>query len=427
MRTPDPGFFARLGVSAVHGCLAVVLGSLPAAAQQAGWKPKPCKIPEAEIDRAIENGVNWLKNAGAPAGPWRDTTSEELVLYTLYHGGCPKADPAFQRYLQIVVDRDPKRTYGAALAAMCLSQLDKAGYQWKIEQLAQFLVDNQGKNGQWGYGEPIPWEKPKITLTPSPPPAPVTVSGPGGNAPARKPAPDPNDKTPLYGTTVAKPEESKDKAGGTQVLKRKKIIQRRRAGNEGDNSNSQYAALGLRACAEAGFEIDPKCLNDALGWWQKCHESSGGWNYAADYGPQEKSPWGSMTVGGIGSVAIYHWMLGRSWKGDAKIQAGLNWLNANWDVTKNPKSESVGELARWHYYYLYGLERAGMLVGTDFVGKHDWYEEGALYLLKNQDVGGSWKSDVYDTCFAILFLRRATKALPPKVYSGPQPGAAGPK
>ena len=108
----------------------LLAGALPAAAQN--FKPKPCKIPQADIDKAIENGVNYLKSAGAPAGPWRGTTSEELVLYTLYHGGLPVSDPAFQQYLKQVVDRETQRTYSAALAAMCLSELDKAGYQAKL-------------------------------------------------------------------------------------------------------------------------------------------------------------------------------------------------------------------------------------------------------------------------------------------------------
>jgi len=71
-----------------------------------------------------------------------------------------------------------------------------------------------------------------------------------------------------------------------------------------------------------------------------------------------------------------------------------------------------------HYYYLYGLERAGILYGTETFGSHEWYPEGAEFLLANQRADGAWISKdnayanaVWDTCFAILFLRRATRPL----------------
>ena len=80
----------------------------------------------------------------------------------------------------------------------------------------------------------------------------------------------------------------------------------------------------------------------------------------------------------------------------------------------------------WHYYYLYGLERAAILGGRDLVGAHDWYLEGARYLLGEQAKDGHWStgnlgggdvtykaSDAVDTAWAILFLARATRPSPP--------------
>jgi hypothetical protein len=52
------------------------------------------------------------------------------------------------------------------------------------------------------------------------------------------------------------------------------------------------------------------------------------------------------------------------------------------------------------------------------MGAHEWYPEGAEFLLAKQRAGGTWSGDSLmsllpdagpDTCFAILFLRRATK------------------
>ncbi len=85
----------------------------------------------------------------------------------------------------------------------------------------------------------------------------------------------------------------------------------------------------------------------------------------------------------------------------------------------------------WHYYYLYGLERAGVIVGKRFLGDHDWYQEGARAARRRaaggrargaadrpsaagpaRDPAPCYDMSMLDTCFAILFLKRA--ALEPK-------------
>ena len=62
-----------------------------------------------------------------------------------------------------------------------------------------------------------------------------------------------------------------------------------------------------------------------------------------------------------------------------------------------------------------------MLYVTQTMGKHDWYLEGAKAILDAQKPDGSWLVSDYfrsppdrpgwDTCFAILFLKRATRPL----------------
>ncbi|MBV8881254.1 MAG: hypothetical protein JO332_14910, partial [Planctomycetaceae bacterium] len=68
-------------------------------------------------------------------------------------------------------------------------------------------------------------------------------------------------------------------------------------------------------------------------------------------------------------------------------------------------------------YYLYALERAGMLLDVPTIAKHDWYAEGAAAILDAQKADGSWFGGAnrckptWDTCFAILFLKKATQRL----------------
>ena len=59
---------------------------------------------------------------------------------------------------------------------------------------------------------------------------------------------------------------------------------------------------------------------------------------------------------------------------------------------------------------MYALERVGMLYGTEIMMTHEWYPEGAKQLIDDQK-GGSWGDGTRDTCFAILFLKRATRPL----------------
>jgi hypothetical protein len=94
------------------------------------------------------------------------------------------------------------------------------------------------------------------------------------------------------------------------------------------------------------------------------------------------------------------------------VYDGLAWLEHSWSPFENPP----GRPASYHVYYLYGVERAMDLVGDQLIGKHPWYSEMGQELLNRQNADGHWMSastheprDVIDTCFALLFLKRATK------------------
>jgi len=68
------------------------------------------------------------------------------------------------------------------------------------------------------------------------------------------------------------------------------------------------------------------------------------------------------------------------------------------------------------YYYLYALERAAILTGVEQIGGLAWYPRMSQALIDSQRPDGSWKSasggsELNDTCFAVLTLRKATRAL----------------
>jgi len=99
------------------------------------------------------------------------------------------------------------------------------------------------------------------------------------------------------------------------------------------------------------------------------------------------------------------------------ISRGANWIRTNF--TK--------KTARFHLYYLYGLERMCALAGIEDFDGHDWYTEHATVLLRMQFNDGHFE-DAFeigtnaDTSFAILFLSRATKKLIGKQVEDPRVG-----
>ena len=177
-----------------------------------------------------------------------------------------------------------------------------------------------------------------------------------------------------------------------------------------DLSNTQYGALGLRAAHHAGLRVRPKVWSDlaehVLGYQQK----DGGFAY----NPGGGNPTGSMTAAGLTVLGCCHEILleegdagGKLKRVERAMREGMEWLDRNWSVRNNPRGPD-----RWGPYYLYGLERVGAFLRTPQVGAHDWYWDGAQHLLGIQGKDGQW-STAYgesepNTCFALLFLERAT-------------------
>lgn len=181
-------------------------------------------------------------------------------------------------------------------------------------------------------------------------------------------------------------------------------------GDSGDLSNTQYAALGLWAATKAGVAIEPRVWERLATAVRDYQARDGGFVYTSDGGGST----GSMTAAGVAVLAICEIELRRTGRWPAKLDQavnkararGLAWLTANFSVTTNPRGGA------WLFYYLYGLERMGALAGVRRLGTHDWYDEGSAFVVAEQHEDGSWLNgtDLSETCFALLFLRRATLA-----------------
>lgn len=215
--------------------------------------------------------------------------------------------------------------------------------------------------------------------------------------------------------------------------------------NDGyDNSNTQYALLGLYAAILCGAEVPDELWTAAIR-----HELAdlqdtsrkrrrlvvtthrdleklartpqhtkarsrplkpGAWGYHAG-----AEPTGSMTTAGVTALAICEAALSRGGRVPSELRSkienarsrGLLWLSERLTVRANP-----GDSDTWRgrlHYYLYGLERTCEFLQIARLDNRDWYFEGAMQLLLTRD---SRRDDVWrrttDTCFAVLFLKKAT-------------------
>ena len=206
-----------------------------------------------------------------------------------------------------------------------------------------------------------------------------------------------------------------------------------------DNSNSQYAVLGLYSAYLCGIKFPVHLFRSAAVHYIKCQERRGP---RVPVPPlvthvefkrlgREKSlkerrttsvaqargfPYvlgdratGSMTTAGIGVLSIASSFVpkkkrrGKQW---VELRQALDsadaWLYHHFSVRENP-----GFGNSWYFYYLYGLERAMELRCVALFGKRDWYWEGAVHLLlSRKSVHGGWPG-LENTCFAVLFLKKA--------------------
>ncbi len=216
-------------------------------------------------------------------------------------------------------------------------------------------------------------------------------------------------------------------------------------GGENDLSSMQLAALALFSAHQLGIKVKSKIWEDILSYSLDQQQDDGpqkayldpatkekrtdrarGFSYIkGDPAPKHGEACGSMTACGLANIMMARFVLSDGGRRQekwakrpdaAKVQQsvydGLAWLDHNWSAFENPP----GNPFNYHVYYMYSLERAMDLIGDHLVGKHNWYSEMGQGLINAQNADGHWNTnsthgpeDTLDTCFALLFLKRATK------------------
>jgi hypothetical protein len=356
---------------------------------------------QSEIDAAIDAGIAYLRESedalsdSQYAVSYRGGT-ECLVFYTLLMSGVPKDDPFIARLEPIVVAtaRESDQTYTLALATVGLLAQDAKRHAPVITELVARLDAGQRKGDQRGSG--------------------------------------------AYGYVLPR-----ERTGsGTKATKKSVQLAHWDApSNWWDNSNTQYAILALRAAADHGFAIDAKVFERSARHFLRQKRGDGGAAYSDSI--RERS-YLSMTAGVFGSLQMCVDALERAatadiaelrQQSDRAIERATKWLEENMRFPPDGSS--------WPFYALYAVERFGHHADSKTFGKRDWYAEGARFLVDIQLDDGAFATaslvpsrprgavprgrgllgkknrvlpnaprvvagDVVDTCFALLFLKRAS-------------------
>ncbi|HAK97439.1 MAG TPA: hypothetical protein DCM87_21240 [Planctomycetes bacterium] len=210
-----------------------------------------------------------------------------------------------------------------------------------------------------------------------------------------------------------------------------------------DNSNTQFAVLGLAVAAKHGCEVPREVWVEIIDHFLRDQEPRGpaadvavGWSNAPGerasartrVKPREirQRGWGylhegratlNMTAAGLSSLMVaLEYLAKDSSLPAAKLDAAVR---AVWDGLASLAATKLQYGNRHVYYGLYSVEKVGDLGGIERIGSIDWYRTGARRLLKEQRENGSWgdlqdradRNCRYQTSFALLFLNRATDLL----------------
>jgi hypothetical protein len=221
---------------------------------------------------------------------------------------------------------------------------------------------------------------------------------------------------------------------------------RRDANGKPDNSNTQYAVLGLHYGKLGGAVIPREVWEAIRDFYTRTQTDEGGWLYSPGGGPFARGATLTMTTAGLCGLLIagselnegrekYDVATGTAsdcgvYEENKHVAKALSWIGANIQP----------DVAQRTFYNLYGIERAGRLSGLRFFGAHDWYREGCEFLVgydkgrphaEQQDDGswslaGAWDQwPVVSTSFALLFLSKGrTPVLVSKLVHGAWPRQA---
>jgi hypothetical protein len=392
---------------------------------------------QLQVDKAIERGLAYLLSVQNLDGTWTATGDTlpnnpsgvtALVGLTLLECGLKKDHAAVKKIADHLRGLEKSanklvRTYEIALAMLFLDTLNDPQDKELFPRLALRLVAGQTGSGGWNYLCPVLsdadasslaqlLEQSKTQVSADLVNARVTVQGVDPTKiPLKGGGPVPNSLTnlPVWHASIVVPPNP-----------------------DSDNSNTQFAALALWVAKTRGVPVQ-RSLALLTERFHKTQNPDGSWGYETSGGRKAITGDGQvptpMTCSGLLGLAVGQGLISE-YRGkavtalkpaseDPAIKRGLDFLASYVGKPNNPWENASGN-PLVNLYYLWSLERIGVLFDLDKIGDKDWYGWGAEILIANETIKadkGSWQLGKYygqhpttNTCFALLFLKRANLA-----------------
>lgn len=343
---------------------------------------------QAEVDAAIVEGVEALRNA---AGGARGPGESALYAFALLRSGVDLDDEVVAERLAALREADITRTYDLALAIMA----------WEATSVVRAAP---GSGTRYGRRD--------------------LAGGPRKQIQA------------LARGLLA----GQRQAGDWGYYCESGSSARRRSLGSSDNSNTQFAVLGLHAAERSGVEVPEACWRRvyehfrdsatrspirarvAVDWTSARPALLGGGGETRALPKQERNGWGyrahnsegfNMTCAGLSSLVIAGNALHEAGTLEPEGRAVVEQLTRGACSTLAPQLQHLSARGRWSVYGLYSLEKAMDVSGVQRLGGADWWEAAARALLRTQGEDGGWGT-TSDTALALLVLNRATLDLGPQ-------------
>ncbi len=335
----------------------------------------------AEVTRAIERGVKYLKGAQKGNGLWEFPGHEghvgsvgatAMAALTLLEVGDVESDRELQQCVRKAAAAvrtntpDLDFTYSVSACIWFLDKLIETNAKHGIAEperdkktileLAERLKNGQTAEGGWQYHVPI------------------------GKAPA-------------------KPDQE-------------------------DNSNTQFAVLALWTARRHGAGPDEHLKRAETRFRNHQNNADFGWSYVSGAQVNQSTP--AMTCSGLIGLAVGHAVrvkkrttslktdkpIGASSKDagpsgplvgrdddvrDEKIKKALEFL-----------SRHMNSEANWGTYTIWSVERVAKIYALKRINGKDWFAWGCGHLVSSQEADGSFPGQYgpVETCFALLFLKQ---------------------
>jgi hypothetical protein len=387
------------------GTLAVLAALLAAA-------PAPA-VEKADVDRAVKGGVEALRQAQeASSGAWRGTQDvglTSLVALALMECDVPPTDKAIQQAAAFVRKGaiTEKQTYSLALAIIFLDRMGEPGDVALIESMTVRLLGGQSGQGGWNYDCPGPSPREQERLE--------KVLKQLAESGGKREAPKEGD---AKRTVKDLPPE---------IQEQLQNLQRGQNPGAGDNSNTQFATLGLWVARRHGLPTEP-ALQRVEQRFRGTQNADGGWPYTFQPRPEphHSDSMATMTAAAVMCIAVadatyndLHKDKPADISKDRNLMGGLTVLSriVGHPVQKQREMGGPGaipQVGHHSFYFLWSLERVCVALSIDKIGGKDWWTWGAEVILANQGQNGTWdgrtNGALADTSFALLFLRKANLA-----------------